>query len=986
MLRRTLGAALLGSIALAPSLALAEPPANDNIEDAVPIEVGVELPADTREATIQEGEDHCSDERTVWYSFTAPEAGDYVTYAADSDHDTSIGWNDALDLSTGDCPDDSNDSYDAVETPIALAEGEQEYVSLAVYEAADTGLSTVGVARVGSGADNLADATPLSFATANAPSAVAAVAIPSDASTEDDEPSACGNDTFNTQSVWLDFVAPSSGTWFLSAKSEDSVDLSIYQGSAMNELQLIHCSTSDRRAVLADLNEGETYRVRVAVAPFDAPTFPEAPLPRPVPARLADGSSVVVLRAKKAAVPLAPMAISGETAASESNGDLELITVNGQPTTFTVNGDAGDLRALTLGPDGTWTEATLPRPAEASGSVEEFRAITMPTGRAGVAYRDGGDGSIRFAEQLADGSWSDVLVDGDDFLAGNFVDVALVSGQPAVMLFDEDAEATILARRDDTGTWTSETVAVTPDLNVRVGALAVSADDTPVLAFGRFVLDPGGTTRSLRVTTATPDGDAWAMTPVGLSLAVDSFELEISPAGTPTIAALPSLMSSYHLITPGLPGEDWVIEDMQGGRSLAQHAFGCSAPHLSFPDEKTRVVWMDCNYSGSLAVSERNAEGQWTTHDLVAYFENPTSPDFPGSVTAWSSEQFGFTELPNGDIAIAAANDDGRLFYAAEALIAEAGEDIDFRTTESGMLDASGSTDGFGSIANYQWSAPTDCTLTEPNAALTGISCVRAGSYSVQLAVTDTDGFVDRDSVTIDVVDPRPADDRIARLYQAAFGRTPDGAGFEYWASEHRLGAAFEDIANAFVMSDEFAQRFGTDLSDAGFVDALYNNVLGRDGDAAGRSFWQARLEAGAERAQVLAAFADSPENIERTSTVNPLSSPEAEVLRLYRAAFGRFPDADGFAFWVGERSNGASLESIAADFALASEFERRYGAALDDRQFLDVLYQNVLERPGDAGGIEFWLAVLDDGATRADVLLAFSESPENLIRTGTAK
>ena len=50
----------------------------------------------------------------------------------------------------------------------------------------------------------------------------------------------------------------------------------------------------------------------------------------------------------------------------------------------------------------------------------------------------------------------------------------------------------------------------------------------------------------------------------------------------------------------------------------------------------------------------------------------------------------------------------------------------------------------------------------------------------------------------------------------------------------------------------------------------------------------------------------------------------------------------------------------------------------------MDQLYQNVLDRPGEAGGRDYWVGILDSGAaTRADVLVAFSESTEN--KEGTA-
>ena len=75
----------------------------------------------------------------------------------------------------------------------------------------------------------------------------------------------------------------------------------------------------------------------------------------------------------------------------------------------------------------------------------------------------------------------------------------------------------------------------------------------------------------------------------------------------------------------------------------------------------------------------------------------------------------------------------------------------------------------------------------------------------------------------------------------------------------------------------------------------------------------------------------------------------------------------------------GASLKAVAGGFVGAAEFKSVYGASPTNAQIVTRLYDNVLHRPGETGGYNFWLGVLDrrDG-TVADVLAEFSESPEN--------
>jgi len=129
----------------------------------------------------------------------------------------------------------------------------------------------------------------------------------------------------------------------------------------------------------------------------------------------------------------------------------------------------------------------------------------------------------------------------------------------------------------------------------------------------------------------------------------------------------------------------------------------------------------------------------------------------------------------------------------------------------------------------------------------------------------------------------------------------------------------------------------------------------------------------GTATATVTIAVADLPEDIV-TARV---------VAYLYEAAFGRFPDLGGVNFWIGTvLTNPAFTQKDAASaFLRASEFESLFGSVetLTDTQLIEQLYLNVLDRPGEAGGISFWEGRLAlPGVTREDMLLSFAESAEN--------
>ena len=100
------------------------------------------------------------------------------------------------------------------------------------------------------------------------------------------------------------------------------------------------------------------------------------------------------------------------------------------------------------------------------------------------------------------------------------------------------------------------------------------------------------------------------------------------------------------------------------------------------------------------------------------------------------------------------------------------------------------------------------------------------------------------------------------RLYNASFKRFPDPEGLKYWIEKYNSGVNIRDIACNFLISFEFQQRYGTNVSDTTYVNNLYQNVLGRDADQSGLNYWLGNLNRGIEnRCEVLIGFSESTEN-----------------------------------------------------------------------------------------------------------------------------
>lgn len=102
------------------------------------------------------------------------------------------------------------------------------------------------------------------------------------------------------------------------------------------------------------------------------------------------------------------------------------------------------------------------------------------------------------------------------------------------------------------------------------------------------------------------------------------------------------------------------------------------------------------------------------------------------------------------------------------------------------------------------------------------------------------------------------------------------------------------------------------------------------------------------------------------------------QAYRLYQAAFNRTPDSSGLAYQVNTLDSGWGLSAIAQNFINSPEFVKTYGS-LNNTQFVTQLYANVLHRDPDAGGLAYHVGTLDRAElSRAQVLVGFSESPEN--------
>ncbi len=161
--------------------------------------------------------------------------------------------------------------------------------------------------------------------------------------------------------------------------------------------------------------------------------------------------------------------------------------------------------------------------------------------------------------------------------------------------------------------------------------------------------------------------------------------------------------------------------------------------------------------------------------------------------------------------------------------------------------------------------------------------------------------------------------------------------------------------------------------SDRLFAMQQYRDFLGREADTTGLAGWTDLLQTKTlSREEVVKRFFDSQE----------FQNGVPSVVRLYLGYFKRIPDHSGLWGWVGALRGGQALKDISGAFSGSAEFQLTYGA-LNNSQFVTLVYQNVLGRSPDKAGFDGWVALLNSGTSRGEVMTGFTESQEFRNNTG---
>lgn len=192
------------------------------------------------------------------------------------------------------------------------------------------------------------------------------------------------------------------------------------------------------------------------------------------------------------------------------------------------------------------------------------------------------------------------------------------------------------------------------------------------------------------------------------------------------------------------------------------------------------------------------------------------------------------------------------------------------------------------------------------------------------------------------------------------------------WAADHQpaTGRGVSDH-DPSVARFTFPAPPVPQLDDEDFVVQQFEDFVGRAPTANELEVFTESLEDGSlTRARLV-------DNLRRIA----FDPDRAPVIRLYMAALGRRADVGGVEYWVDRYQGGLSLRQMARLFVGSSEFRTTYGD-LDDTELVQLVYENVLDRPASEDDLEYWVGRLEGGLTRAELMVLFSESAENKVLT----
>jgi hypothetical protein len=178
--------------------------------------------------------------------------------------------------------------------------------------------------------------------------------------------------------------------------------------------------------------------------------------------------------------------------------------------------------------------------------------------------------------------------------------------------------------------------------------------------------------------------------------------------------------------------------------------------------------------------------------------------------------------------------------------------------------------------------------------------------------------------------------------YQQYLGRTAGTSEVAGWVSSIQQGMTDVQVMANMIGSSEYFVHVGNNAKS--WVDSLYQSLLNRTADPSGEQFWMQEA-ALTGKGTIALQIANSPE---RESIV---------VQHDYQTYLGRSAGAAEIGGWVNAFENGATNQTLIANFIGSQEYYQKQNS--NARDWLFSAYQQLLSRNPDQAGLNNWLAIL---------------------------
>jgi Domain of unknown function (DUF4214) len=162
--------------------------------------------------------------------------------------------------------------------------------------------------------------------------------------------------------------------------------------------------------------------------------------------------------------------------------------------------------------------------------------------------------------------------------------------------------------------------------------------------------------------------------------------------------------------------------------------------------------------------------------------------------------------------------------------------------------------------------------------------------------------------------------------------------------------------------------------ANANYLTKCYLALLGRDPDMATWTPIFKLMQGGAQQLTTLSGFLGTPEY----QAAYPATLPNpAFVVKLYQNLLGRAPEPGGLAYWTFVLNLGIPRAYVLNGFLTSPEYDARMAHRVD----ANLMYMSFLRRAGEPAGLNFWTVTMDFGVPLKAVMGGFVGSPEYFAR-----